>query len=107
VNLQFEKSISGCALMKFCMVSCFACSSTEYRRDLKLKANIESSFSYFSFRRLVPGAVSVGLIGSTRGSRRFQRRFDRVNLHRIDAFNVALIGSTCTALALSTWVLIG
>jgi hypothetical protein len=40
------------------------------RRKLNLKAKLESSSSYFSFKRLVPGSSS------------FQRRSDRVNLHR-------------------------
>ena len=35
------------------------------RRKLKLKANLESDFSNYSFKRLVPGAFNVGLIGST------------------------------------------
>ena len=35
-----------------------------YRRKLKLKANLESSLTYFSFERLVPGAFNVSLIGS-------------------------------------------
>ena len=38
------------------------------RRKLKLKAEVESSISHFSF--------------NTHRSRRFQRGFDRVNLHR-------------------------
>jgi hypothetical protein len=32
------------------------------RRKLKLKAKLESSSSYSSFKRLVPGAFNVGLI---------------------------------------------
>jgi len=35
------------------------------RRKLKLKAKSESSLPYFSFKRLVPGAFNLGLIGST------------------------------------------
>jgi len=35
------------------------------RRKLKLKAEVESSMSHFSFKRLVPGGFNVGLIGST------------------------------------------
>jgi hypothetical protein len=41
-----------------------------YRRQLNLKANLESSLSYFSFKRLL---ITY---------RRYQRGFDRVNLHR-------------------------
>jgi hypothetical protein len=37
-------------------------------------------------------------------SRRFQRGFDGVNLHRPGAFHVGMIGSTCNAQALSTLV---
>jgi hypothetical protein len=36
-----------------------------YRRKLKLKAEDESSISRFSFNRFVPGAFNLGLIGST------------------------------------------
>jgi hypothetical protein len=32
---------------------------------LNLKAKFESGLSYFSFNRLIPGAFNVGLIGST------------------------------------------
>jgi hypothetical protein len=35
------------------------------RRKSNLKANLESSLSYFSFEHLVPGAVNLGLIGSS------------------------------------------
>jgi hypothetical protein len=35
------------------------------RRILNLKANFKSSSSGFSFKRLFPGAFDVGLIGST------------------------------------------
>jgi len=35
------------------------------RRNLNLKAKVESGSSYFSFRCLVPGAFNMGLIGST------------------------------------------
>jgi len=35
------------------------------RRKLKLKAKLENSLSYFSFKRLVPGTFNVGLMGST------------------------------------------
>jgi hypothetical protein len=35
------------------------------RRKLILKAKVESNLSYFSFKRLGPGAFNVGLIGST------------------------------------------
>jgi hypothetical protein len=35
------------------------------RRKLKLKASIESGSSYCSFKSLVPGAFNMGLIGST------------------------------------------
>jgi hypothetical protein len=35
------------------------------RRKLNLKAKFESGSSGFSFKRLVPGAFYVGLIGST------------------------------------------
>jgi hypothetical protein len=35
------------------------------RRKLNLKAEVESSISYFSFKRLVPGGFNLGLIGST------------------------------------------
>jgi hypothetical protein len=33
-------------------------------RKLKLKAKLESNLSCFTFKRLVPGAFSLGLIGS-------------------------------------------
>ena len=36
-----------------------------WRRNLNLKAEVESSISHFSFKRLVPGAFNTGLIGST------------------------------------------
>ena len=35
-----------------------------YRRNLNLKAKLESSSSYSHFKRLVPGAFNVGLIGA-------------------------------------------
>ena len=35
-----------------------------YRRKLKLKANFETSFSLYSFKRLVPVAFNVNLTGS-------------------------------------------
>ena len=35
------------------------------RRKLILKAEVESSTSQFTFKRLVPGGFNVGLIGST------------------------------------------
>ena len=34
------------------------------RRKLNLKAKLEGSSSHYSFKRLVPGAFSVGFIGS-------------------------------------------
>jgi len=34
------------------------------RRKLKLKAKLESRFSFYSFKRLVPGAFNGNLIGS-------------------------------------------
>jgi hypothetical protein len=39
--------------------------ATVYWRKLKLEAKLESSSSYFSFKHLVPGAFNVCLIGST------------------------------------------
>jgi len=35
------------------------------RRNLNLKAKVESGSSHFSFKRSVPGGFNVGLIGST------------------------------------------
>ena len=35
-----------------------------YRRKLKLKAKFEGGSSYYSFKRLVPGAFNLGLTGS-------------------------------------------
>ena len=35
------------------------------RRMLILKAKFEGGSSYYSFKRLVPGAINVGLIGAT------------------------------------------
>ena len=35
------------------------------RRKLNLKATFESCLSYFSFKSLIPGAFNVGLIGSS------------------------------------------
>jgi hypothetical protein len=35
------------------------------RRKLNLKATFETSLPYSSFKRMVPGAFNVGLIGST------------------------------------------
>jgi hypothetical protein len=90
------------------------------RRKLNLKAKLESSLQCFSFNRLVPDAFNVGLIGSTctaipsaaaRAAARVERR--KLNLKaKIEsglsyftfkslipgAFNVGLIGSTCTDL---------
>jgi len=40
-------------------------SAVGWRRKLKLKAQVESDSSCFSVQRLVPGALNVGLIGST------------------------------------------
>jgi hypothetical protein len=40
-------------------------STMVYRRNLNLKAKFQSSLSYFSLKRLVPSAFEVGLIGST------------------------------------------
>ena len=53
-----------------------------WRRKLKLKAKFESSLSYYSFKRLDPGAFNVGFIGSTctalpRGPRARTRRTRR------------------------------
>jgi hypothetical protein len=46
--------------------SCGVGSSTVMqRRKLKLKATVESSLPYYSLKRLVTGAFNVGLIGST------------------------------------------
>ena len=42
-----------------------AAASVVLRRKLKLKATFESNSSDFRFKRRVPGAFSVGLIGST------------------------------------------
>ena len=36
-----------------------------YRRKLILKANVQSSISCFSFKRLFPGGFNLVLIGST------------------------------------------
>jgi hypothetical protein len=36
-----------------------------YRRKLNLKAKFESGLSYVSFKGLMPGAFNVGLIGSS------------------------------------------
>jgi hypothetical protein len=36
-----------------------------YRRNLNLKAKVESTMSHFSFKCLVPGGFNVGLIGAT------------------------------------------
>jgi len=36
-----------------------------YRRKSKFKAKFESGTSYYCFKRLVPGAFKVGLIGSS------------------------------------------
>ena len=33
--------------------------------QVEIEAKLESSLSYSSFKRLVPGALNVGLIGST------------------------------------------
>jgi len=48
-------------------VASFAAAATPatslYRRKLKLKAIFKSSQSYFSFKRLVPGAFNVSFIG--------------------------------------------
>ena len=35
------------------------------RRKLNLKAEVESTISHFSFKRLAPGGFNSGLIGST------------------------------------------
>jgi len=42
-----------------------ASSSSLWRRKWILKAKIECSLSYSSFKRLVPGGVNWGLIGPT------------------------------------------
>jgi hypothetical protein len=42
-----------------------ACVSEMQRRKLNLKAQVQSSASQFSFKRLVPGGLNLGLIGST------------------------------------------
>ena len=43
-----------------------ACTSaTLWRRKLKLKAKFESRSSHFSFKRLDPGGLNVGLMEST------------------------------------------
>jgi hypothetical protein len=39
--------------------------SVLYRRYLKFKANVESSVSCSSFKRLVTGAFNMGFMGST------------------------------------------
>ena len=39
--------------------------SLVWRRKLKPKAKLESSLSYFSYKRLDPGGFNLGLIGST------------------------------------------
>jgi len=39
--------------------------ATGQRRKLNLKAEVESSISQYSFKRLVPGGFSLGFIGST------------------------------------------
>jgi len=39
--------------------------SQVYWRKLNLTAKVESSMSHFSFKCLVPGAFNLGLIGST------------------------------------------
>jgi len=41
------------------------CTSSLKRRKLKLKANFEGGPSYYSFKRLVPGALNMGLTGSS------------------------------------------
>ena len=38
--------------------------SVVYRRKLELKAKLESGSTYCRFKRLLPGAFNVGLIGS-------------------------------------------
>jgi len=39
--------------------------SEMWRRKLNLKAEVDSSISHFSFKRLVPGGFNLGFIGST------------------------------------------
>jgi len=39
--------------------------SVLYRRKLNLKAEVESSMSHLSFKRLVPGGSDLGFIRST------------------------------------------
>jgi hypothetical protein len=34
-----------------------------YRRNLRLKAQLESGLLYYSFKRLVPGAFNTGFMG--------------------------------------------
>jgi hypothetical protein len=45
--------------------SCDFTTALMKRRNLELKAKFEGDSSYYTFKRLVPGAVSVALIGST------------------------------------------
>jgi len=61
-------TLEGCRCsisLAHAILGTYAAASFTYRRNLNLKPEVQTSTSHLSFKRSVPGAFNMGLIGST------------------------------------------